>query len=146
MLVRFSALAASVLVLLGSAPAFAQQNVGTVNSLTTPVNSVLVLRGGTVLTLAQGDAILQGDQVFTRTNGAVLITFNGCQKALGGQQSIVVDDQFCNTPPLVLAYSALIAGTAVGVGSTVAAAPTLMLTGLVAGSAATFSTSSASGG
>ena len=136
-LIRFSALAASVLVLLGSGPAFAQQgaaqNVGSVTYLKTELGSVLVERGSEIFQLKEGDAIFPGDRVFTRTNGALLFQINGCQVALGGQQVIEVTERVCATAPTSLAYDTQIAGVTVGTGGGLAATPTLLLAALGAG-------------
>lgn len=137
---RLSALAASLLVALGSTPAIAQQgaaqNVGSVTYLKTEPGSVLVERGSEIYQLTEGAAVFPGDRVFTRTNGALLFSINGCEVSLGGQQLIEVTDTVCTTAPTSLGYDAQIAGVTVGTGGGIAATPTILLGALGAGGVA----------
>jgi hypothetical protein len=121
----------------GTASAWQEQATGSVTVLQTEPGSVLVLRAGQVYELKQGDAVFEGDTVFTRTNGALRFSIGGCDVGLGGQQSIEVQvPAVCSTVPTNLGYDAVFAGVAVGTGGDVAATPTLLLALLAGGGAA----------
>ncbi len=128
---------ATLVAALVAGTAQAQQSTapGAVTVLNTPPGSVLVLRGGQVYELANGNAIFEGDQVFTRTNGALRFSVGGCDVGLGGQQSIVVNLPLnCNALPIAsLAPETVVAGVTVGTGGTIAATPTILLAALGAG-------------
>jgi hypothetical protein len=109
-----------------------------VTVLNTPPGSVLVLRGGQVYELNAGDSVFPGDQVFTRTNGALRFSFGGCDIGLGGQQSISIPNPPGNCASwsnsiASLAPNTVIANVTVGTGGTIAATPTILLAALGAG-------------
>lgn len=95
-------------------PAFAADP-GSVVHLKTEAGSVLVQRGAELYELKEGDAVFEGDRIFTRTYGAVGIKINGCNVSLGGQQSITITPQICTTLPTTLNPDTVIAGIKIGV-------------------------------
>ena len=104
---RLPSLVLAALVALSASPvALAQTPAapGTVTVLATPPGSVLILRGGKTYQLRQGDAVYDGDQVFTRTNGATQFVFGGCNFRLNGEQSLVLKvPASCDAVPMTLA-------------------------------------------
>lgn len=113
--------------------AFAQQaGEGSVTYLRTEPGSVLVQRGGEVYQLGEGDVVMPGDLVFTRTNGAVRFSINGCVVVMGGQSSITVNDKVCTTPPVQHEPSFKIAGVQLGIVDEGTGATPGILAGLLA--------------
>lgn len=138
---RLPSIVLVVLLGLSATPgAIAQQSTpGSVTDLATEPGSVLVLRGGQTYELKMGDAIFEGDQIFTRTNGATRFTIGGCSVGLGGQQSILVKlPEVCTLAPTTLAYSDVVGGVEVGTGAAggIGATPVLLGSLALAGGAA----------
>lgn len=130
----FAAIMAALVVGTASAQ---QPATGNVTVLQTEPGSVLVLRGGQVYELKLGDAIFEGDTIFTRTNGALRFSINGCDVGLGGQQRIDVKvPDVCTMTPTALGYDAQFAGIAIGTGGEIAATPTILLALLAGGGVA----------
>ena len=117
---RLPSLVLAALVALSASPvALAQTPAapGTVTVLATPPGSVLILRGGKTYQLRQGDAVYDGDQVFTRTNGATQFVFGGCNFRLNGEQSLVLKvPASCDAVPMTLASSDKVGGITIGTG------------------------------
>jgi len=121
-----AALMAGVLLAPG---AMAQQTSGNlVVSLDGPAGSVLVLRGNETFSLVAGDTLFEGDKVFTRSNGAVKITFSGCEQNLVGASSIEIGAAFCNATPFTLAQNDVVGGVTIGAsgGGGIGATPILL--------------------
>ncbi len=66
---------------------------GSVIHLKTEPGSVFVQRGGELYQLKEGDAVFEGDRIFTRTYGAVSFKISDCTVALGGQQEIRITSE-----------------------------------------------------
>jgi len=140
----FSALAIAAAVALsplGLAPVAQAQTpavIGSVVSIEGPVGSVLVVRGSQTYSLTVGDVLFEGDQVFTRTMGAVKIQTPGCMKDITSASSIVLGSLFCNAQPVTLASSQVVGGVQIGAaaGGVVGATPALLSLAVVAGGAA----------
>ena len=63
------------------------------------VDSVLVMRNGSVYGLRIGDEVFEGDRIFTRANGSLQFSFNGCDLSLAGQQAVNLSNPFsCESP------------------------------------------------
>lgn len=80
---------------------------GSVTGLSSEVGSVIVIRDGQPYSLAEGDALFEGDIIQTRpesaaTPGTVTLTVGGCEQVLQPGQQIVVNAAFCNTPAAAL--------------------------------------------
>lgn len=93
-------------------------------------DTVFVIRNSEVFQLNAGDAVFEGDRIFTRNYGAVVFRFAGCEKGLGGRQIIEVKaSTFCTDVPTVLAADATVAGIAIvdpTGGGVVGGTPTLL--------------------
>lgn len=134
----FKKLVAAIAGVLLLAPlANAQDTAGVVNYLKTEPGSVMVQRDGEVFLLSEGDAVLPGDLVFTRTNGSVRFNIYGCSISLGGQSSIQVSPNVCSTRPTVHPPTFSIAGVELGTGGGgIGATGTVLSALLVAGGVA----------
>ena len=137
--------AASSLALLSAAVAQTPGVIGTVSTITGPAGSVLVVRGSQTYSLNLGDTLFEGDQIFTRTVGAVQIQTPGCVKDITSASSIVMSAAFCNVQPVTLASSQVVGGVQIGAatGGVIGATPTLLtLAGVGAAAAAANDTAS----
>ncbi len=122
------------LALAGAATAaFAQSAVGAVNTLT---GNVVVVRGSQTYTLGAGDQLFLGDRILTRTDGNASLTANGCSKALGGLQSIVVDAEFCTKTPIALGSEAVNVANGGILGSGIGATPAILGAAVLGGGGA----------
>jgi len=86
----------------GAAAAYAPAELGRVATIDGSDQSVLVVRGSNTYDLAVGDALLNGDQVFTRSNGTATLAFTGCTRDLAAASSLVVSDNVCLAQPIAL--------------------------------------------
>jgi hypothetical protein len=115
--------------------AFAVDPGNVVRMMSAP-GTVFVIRNSEVFQLNAGDAVFEGDKIFTRNYGAMVFKFAGCEKGLGGRQMIEVKaSSFCTDVPTVLAPDASVAGIAIvdaTGGGIVGGTPTLLLGGLLA--------------
>ena len=145
---RLPSIVLAALVGLSAAPAALAQPTapGSVTVLATPPGSVLILRGGQTYQLSLGDAIFEGDLIFTRTNGAAQFAIGGCNVRLNGEQSILVKlPDVCTMVPTTLASSDVVGGITVGTGAAgVGATPVLL--GLLAAGGATAAAVGGAGG
>jgi hypothetical protein len=111
--VKLPALIPFVLACLLPPSAFAVDPGNVVRMLSAP-GTVYVIRNSEVFELNAGDAIFEGDRIFTRNYGAMVFKFAGCEKGLGGRQIIEVKaSSFCTDVPTVLAADANVAGIAI---------------------------------
>jgi len=119
---RFSALSLAFVAAVLASPAASAVETGKVERLRTEPGSVLVVREGKPYELKEGDAVFEGDQIFTRTYGAASFSIGGCAFGLGGRQAIVVKlPQVCTLAPTTLQPDDVIAGIRIGVGAGVPA-------------------------
>ena len=120
---------------------------GSVTVLTTPAGSVLILRGGKTYQLRKGDAVYDGDQVFTRSNGNTQLTFGACNYSIKGEQSLVLKlPADCAALPTTLASSDVVGGITVGTGAAGGVGATPVLLGLLAAGGATAAAVGGAGG
>jgi hypothetical protein len=105
----------------GAAAAYAPAELGRVAMVDGSDQSVLVVRGSNTYDLAVGDALMNGDQVFTRSNGTATLAFTGCTRDLAAASSLVVSDDVCLAQPIALQAPAgsggAVGGGAVGGGA-----------------------------
>ncbi len=107
---------------LALAPSAQAEIAGTVESMTGENGSVLVVRDGEIYSLSQGDMLLVGDIVATRTAASVLLSLTGCSINLAGTEQIAIGPNSC-VPGAVSSVS--VAGVATS--TTVAATGPLLL-------------------
>jgi|GEM_PF-1640918 len=122
-----------------------------------PPGSVLVLRSGSVYSLGVGDTIFEGDRIFTRGNGTVRFTYEGCEVALDEEEAVGLVSRFdcdnvaiASLPPgavtsgIALGTAALGAASVGGSASAAASAPMVLppVFASVVGGAAVASTKS----
>jgi hypothetical protein len=109
------------------------EDVGVVKEIEGPAGSVLVLRGNQTYSLAVGDLLFSGDQVFTRTNGKVRGEYYECELNLDSAESRVIEPD-CAIPPVELASASVVGGVTIGTGAAAGAvgATPFVLPGLLA--------------
>ena len=98
-------LKASVIFILLSGSAVAQSSAieaGMVSATGGDRNAVLMLRGNEILPLSEGDRLLEGDRVFTRTNGSATLSLNGCVKELQHASFLQINSEACGSEPFRL--------------------------------------------
>lgn len=118
---------------------------GSVTALATPKGSVLILRGGKVYELLNGDALYDGDQVFTRANGNTQLTFGTCNYTIAGEQSLVLKlPAVCSVLPTTLTSNAVIGGFNIATGVAGGGDGSLLL--LLGGGAAVVALAAGGGG
>ncbi len=96
------------------------QNAGKVTNITGETGEVIVQRGTAIYSLGPDDEIFPGDKVTTQAGGTVRISAFDCTVELDPKQSIVINAEFCDTPPVTLngggaRTALLIGGGVVGV-------------------------------
>ena len=148
-------LAACLLVSIASAAlATAQENtgkVGNVVEIAGPVGSVIVARGAQSYALQDGDALFDGDRIFTRSNGGIRLTANGCERTLEASASVVISKDICDAAPILVTTEAALvldvasAGTTAATAVEVGASPNL-LSVLAGGGGAAAAAAAAAGG
>lgn len=138
------AVAAAALLMAGSAQADETSgSLGTVTVTDGPIDSVLILRGNTTYRLQEGDALFDGDLVFTRTNGSTTLKLNGCTVELPKASSLSIGSESCNSAPTQLASTEVIGGYEIAAsGGGVGGTPALLGLALLASGGA----AAASGG
>ena len=113
---------------------------GSVVDLMSAPGTVLVIRGSEVFELNEGDAVFEGDRIFTRNYGALVFKFAGCNKGLGGRQMLEVKAaSFCTDVPTVLEPDATVAGISIvdqNGGGAVGGTPTILAALLASGGVA----------
>lgn len=75
-----------------------------ITEITGSSNFAVALRGERVLTLSEGDRLLEGDRIFTRTKGTLRIAFAGCAIELQSQSYLQLARDTCSLDPNQFAY------------------------------------------
>lgn len=77
-----------------------------------PVGAVVVLRGAQSYPAQKDDVLVQGDRVFTRSDGTVKLAAGGCERSLDSAASITIDKDICRNSPVSLASIDVVSGPA----------------------------------
>jgi hypothetical protein len=78
-----------------------------------PDGSVIVARGVAVYALSKGDALFEGDKIFTRSNATVRLKANGCERDVPKAASIQIGDDFCEAKLVTLDEEDVVGGVPV---------------------------------
>jgi hypothetical protein len=98
----------------------ANSRVGDVIEIQGPVGSVIVARGTQSYALQTGDALFEGDRIFTRSNGGARLNANGCERKLEASASIVINKELCKATAAVVTAETSLGLNIVSVGQVVA--------------------------
>ena len=115
-----------------ASPSAPPTSAGTIQTTTGPQGSVLVVRGGETFFLSPGDALFDGDQIFTRSNGATEMLFGECPVSLIASSSVVVNDEICEAVITSLNTTDVVGGVTIGTGVGEVGATPVIIAGLAA--------------